>query len=783
MDCLVKISVCNHKTDKKYKNQERPWSYLKERNHNPVRTSETAEEYPKLAKAQRDAAKDHGGFVGGWLKGGIRKNGNVICRTIGVLDADKIPQEVDFSAQVNQALSDIDYFIYSTHSHTPAAPRYRVAIRFGREVGEDEYPALMRMVAKEIGMDYFDDTTYQANRMMYWSSCPANGEFIFSEHDGEPLDPDIYLAMYEDWRDVTQWPISSRESEAQKREVAEQQDPLAKAGVVGAFCRAYSVEDAIAIFLHDIYEPSVLSGRYDYIPADSAAGVVLYEGKWAYSHHATDPASGRLLNAFDLVRLHKFGALDDKASFRAMSEFAVGDERVNALLLAERREHAGQDFAAGEDWTKALQRDKGGLLMNSLHNITLILENDHKLEAIVFNQLADGMEIKGEVPWKHPAKFWRDADDAQLISYIDSYYGTFSARNYEIAVTKVADDRSYHPIREYLNELPPWDGVPRAETLLFLYLGAEDNRYVRAVIRKTLCAAIARVLSPGIKFDNILVLNGPQGAGKSTLIAKLGGNWYSDSLALTDMNDKTAAEKLQGYWLLEIGELAGMKKADIDKVKAFISRQDDKYRASFGRRVTPHPRQCVFFGTTNSEKGYLRDITGNRRFWTVKTPGGGLKRTWQLTDDDVRQIWAEALVYVRAGEKLYLDADLEMLAKDEQREAMEYDEREGLVREYLDRLLPDNWLSMSVYERREYIHSSDDPTLPEGKALREKISNIEIWCECFGKRQEDLKPADSYAIASIMERIEGWEKTGKLVTLPIYGRQRYYQRQQPACSV
>lgn len=773
----VKISVCNHKTDKKYKNQERPWSYLKERNRNPVRTSETAEEYPKLSKAQRDAAKDHGGFVGGWLKGGIRKNGNVLCRTIGVLDADKIPPDTDFSARLNQALSGIDYFVYSTHSHTPAAPRYRVAIRLGREVSEDEYPALMRMVAKAIGLDYFDDTTYQSNRMMYWSSCPSNGEFIFAEHDGEPLDPDTYLAMYEDWRDVTQWPISSRESEAKKREVTEQQDPLAKAGVVGAFCRAYSIEDAISVFLRDIYEPSVLNGRYDYIPADSAAGVVLYEGKWAYSHHATDPASGKLLNAFDLVRLHKFRDLDEKASFKAMSEFAVGDERVNALLLAERQANAGQDFAVGEDWTKALQRDKGGLLMNSLHNITLILENDPKLEAIVFNQLADGMEIKGEVPWKHPAKFWRDADDAQLISYIDSHYGTFSARNYEIAVTKVTDDRSYHPIRECLNELPPWDGMPRAETLLSLYLGAEDNRYVRAVIRKTLCAAIARVFSPGIKFDNILVLNGPQGAGKSTLIAKLGGEWYSDSLALTDMNDKTAAEKLQGYWLLEIGELAGMKKADIDKVKAFISRQDDKYRASFGRRVTPHPRQCVFFGTTNSEKGYLRDITGNRRFWTVKTPGGSLKRTWQLTGEEVRQIWAEALVYVRAGEKLYLDADLEKLAKAEQREAMEYDEREGLVREYLDRLLPDNWKSMSVYERRDYIHSSDDPTTPAGTTMRGRISNIEIWCECFGKRQEDIKPADSYAIASIMERIEGWDKTGKLVSLPIYGRQRYYQRQ------
>lgn len=215
----VKISVCNHKTDKKYKNQERPWSYLKERNRNPVRTSETAEEYPKLSKALRDAAKDQGGFVGGWLKGGIRKNGNVLCRIIGMLDADKIPEGIDLPAQVKQALPDIDYFIYSTHSHTPENPRYRVVILLRREVSEDEYPALMRMVAKQIGMDYFDDTTYQSNRMMYWSSCPSNGEFIFAENDGEPLDPDKYLAMYADWRDVTQWPTSSRESEARKHEV------------------------------------------------------------------------------------------------------------------------------------------------------------------------------------------------------------------------------------------------------------------------------------------------------------------------------------------------------------------------------------------------------------------------------------------------------------------------------------------------------------------------------------------------------------------------------------
>lgn len=429
-----------------------------------------------------------------------------------------------------------------------------------------------------------------------------------------------------------------------------------------------------------------------------------------------------------------------------------------------------------DSWEDGLQRGKKGVILNTLHNLTLIMQNDDNLKAIVFNQLADGMEIKGEVPWKHPARFWRDADDAQLICYIDEKYGTFSARNYDIAVTKVADDRSYHPIHEMFDSLPEWDKISRVETLLIDYLGAEDNDYVRAVTRKALCAAYMRVYQPGIKFDYLIVLNGEQGIGKSTFIARLGGEWYSDSLNLSDMNDKTAAEKLQGYWILEIGELAGMKKADIDKVKAFISRQDDKYRASFGRRVTPHPRQCIFFGTTNSENGYLRDITGNRRFWNVKVSGNGKFKPWELTDEVVKQIWAETAVLAKQGEPLYLDAALESKAKEEQREAMEQDEREGLVREYLEMLLPQNWDCMDIYSRRDYFRDADDPTRPQGAIKRDTVSNIEIWCECFGKQKEDIKSFDSYAISAIMARIEGWKKTDKFKRSALYGKQRIYVR-------
>ena len=383
----------------------------------------------------------------------------------------------------------------------------------------------------------------------------------------------------------------------------------------------------------------------------------MYEDeKFAYSNHATDPASGVLCNAFDLVRLHKFKDLDENEAFdtvvtklpsyKAMLDLVRNDTETKHQMSKEKLEKAKDEFEeAYEDdsWMGKLEYKKQGTLENSLHNLLLILKNDENLKGIVFNQLSDGMEIIGEVPWNHPSKFWRDADDAQLITYITQAYGEFSARNFDVAVTKITDDRSYHPIKEYLDDLPIWDGVERLDSLLIDYLGANDNDYVKAVTRKTFVGAIARVMVPGCKFDTMLVLNGPQGIGKSTLIAKLGGEWYSDSLHLADTKDKTAAEKLQGYWLIEIGELAGLRKAEVDTLKGFLSKQNDIYRASFGRRTTPHLRQCVFIGTTNATGGYLRDTTGNRRFWPVKVSGGANKKVWDITEEEVMQLWVRGL--------------------------------------------------------------------------------------------------------------------------------------------
>lgn len=783
----MKIAYGNSRMDKKWKNTDISWEDFCSRVKTTQRTTETVEEYRKMRKGGQDSIKDVGGFVGGHLKDGRRKKGNVLSRSMLTLDMDygtsTIWEEIS-------TFFPYQCCIYSTHKHTPEHPRLRLIIPLFCDVGEEEYAAVSRMVAKEIGIDLFDDTTYEPERLMYWPSTSRNGIFVYEEKDGSILDPDEFLNKYDDWRDTSTWPVSSRQSEVLDRSLKEQADPLSKEGVIGTFCRTYSVSSAIDRFLKDIYEPSVMAGRYDYIPADSSAGVILYDDKFAYSHHATDPASGRLLNAFDLVRIHRFGHLDDRAtesttlsklpSFINMCEFAIQDDEVKAQFTKERMEQATIDFTE-DNWQTALELDKQGKIKDTLDNIVLIIRNDSELESIAFNKHRDGIDARDGLPWEQMKGGWNDSDNAALKVYLSNKYGIYSPTKTKDAILAVAAERSYHPIKEYLDHLPEWDGTDRVETLLIDYFNATDNSYTRAVTRKMMVAAVARIVHPGTKFDSVLILNGPQGIGKSTFFAKLAGDWFSDSLTLTDMKDKAGPEKLQGYWILELGELAGMRKTDVEVVKSFISRSDDKYRASYGVNVESHPRQCIIVGSTNAESGFLRDITGNRRFWPVRISGDGKRKAWQMSIYDVEQIWAETLVLYAKGEKLYLEGSDVELATNEQADAMESDEREGLVRTYLDTLLPDDWNALSLYERRNYLNGSEfGGESRVGMVERTLVCNMEIWCECFGRDASAMKPADSYAIAGIMKKINGWNKyqgnKNGTSNFPIYGRQRCYEK-------
>lgn len=772
----MKIAVGNSRMDKKWKNKDISWDAFKESVRSTKRTTETVSEFRKMTKSRQDSIKDIGGFVGGALREGKRRNGFVHSRSLLTLDMDyALPgawEQID-------SLYDWACCLYSTHKHTPEEPRLRLVIPLAREVSEDEYPALGRMVAKDIGINMFDDTTYEPSRLMYWPSSSSDGEFIFREKDGSFLDPKVYLSQYADWRDTSMWPTSKRQSEVIQRGIKQQKDPLGKSGVVGAFCRAYSIEDAIAAFLSDIYEPSAMEGRFDYIPADSSSGLVIFNSKFAFSFHATDPVCGKLLNAFDLVRLHKYSELDDKASFKAMSDFAVKDNYVKAQFAEERKAQAEVEFGEEKDWQNRLELEKNGKIKDTLSNISTILRFDPALQSIVFNQFKNLIDVIGDLPWPQVKPGWGDTDLACAKLYFEKTYGIWSPTKFKDAlIGVVSTSRLYHPIKDYLSTLE-WDGVERLDTLIIDYLGAEDTPYVRAVTRKTLVAAVARIYRPGTKFDSILVLNGSQGIGKSTLFARLAGQWYSDSLSISDMKDKTAPEKLQGYWLLELGELAGIKKMDVETVKSFITRTDDKFRQSYGVSVESHPRSCIIVGTTNSDGGFLRDITGNRRFWPVRVMGHGRFHAWELTEVD--QIWAEAIYRYKKGEELFLKGTLAEEAVTQQRDAMEGDDREGLVAEYLEALLPDSWDKMDLYQRRNFLNGGEfgESSRP-GTIRRIQVCVMEIWCECFCKTRESIKKGDSYEIEGILNKIGGWmkfegNKTGKKY-VPLYGPQRVFVR-------
>lgn len=787
----MRIAVGNSRMDKKWKNKDMSWDDFKQKCSQTIRTTETVAEYRKMSKPAQDNAKDVGGFVGGALKQGKRKNGFVDGRSMLTLDLDHAVPEVWDAVTM---LFDFKCLMYSTHKHTPEAPRVRLIIPLSREVSAEEYAPVSRMVAKDIGMEMVDDTCHEAARLMYWPSTSSDGVFLFESQDGPMLNPDDILARYKDWHDTSEWPMSSRQSEIVKRTIAKQADPLEKEGMVGAFCRAYSIQEAIDTFIPDIYKPSAMAGRYDYIPADSSAGVVIYDDKFAYSHHATDPACGQLMNAFDVVRIHKYGALDDKAkpdtapskmpSFKAMVDFAIKDEKVKLQLAKERELQAADDFDDSNDvnWQTKLELDKNGGISESLTNFVTILRYDQRLHEIAYNEHSCGISIRDAelLPWDQLKPGWSDADLASLTAYLDRVYHIFSPSKLKNALLTITAERSFHPIKEYLEGLPAWDGKKRLEALLIDYLGAEDSSYVRAVTRKTLVAAVARVYEPGIKFDTVLVLSGPQGIGKSMFFAKLGGIWFSDSLTISDMRDKTGAEKLQGFWIMEIGEMNGIKKVEVETVKSFASRQDDKFRVAYGTVVESHPRQCVICGTSNSQH-FLRDVTGNRRFWPVQVTGECSLHPWNMDKPLLEQLWAEALTLYNAGEELILKGNDAEMAAEKQQEALENDDREGLVREYLDKLLPADWAKLSLSEKRMYLAGDEFTTQNRaGVAPRDKVCNLEIWAECFGREPANIRKQDSYELNAIMAKLDGWKrydgnKSGKL-SFKDYGSQIAYVR-------
>ena len=790
-DRQILISTGNSRKDISWRSETLKVSELYDRLRTPSRGTETLAEYMQMNKAQQVALKDVGGFMAGSLNGGRRKTQNVLGRDVITLDFDACPV---WSADVIKGKLDMagyGYAIYPTRKHVANAPRLRVLVPTDRTMTPDEYEPCARRVAEQIGISMADPTTFEVARLMYWPSCCADSEYFLWTADKPLVSVDGLLATYEDWHDFRSWPQVPGSFNYTKLK-NQQEDPEAKKGVVGAFCRAYDVFRAMDELIPGTYVPTDDGddNRFSYAHGSTTGGAVVYDdGKFIFSHHATDPCSGRLVNAFDLVRLHKFGDQDADAnddapasklpSYAAMLTYANTLDEVRLALMQERQKQAVADFQSvvdEENWMLSLKcHPKTGLPLETINNVRLILEHDPLLkDKFALNEFAGRGEVRGALPWCEEGKrrLWSDTDNNGLYWYMEDRYEISKRTAIDAALDVHAATHAFNEVREYLDNLV-WDGVPRLDTLFTDYLGADNSEYTKAVTRKAFVGAVARALTPGCKHDCMLILCGKQGLGKSTLLDKMSRGFFNDSIR--SFEGKDASELLQGVWIVEIAELDAFRRSDVSCIKQFLSLRADRYRAAYGRNVKELPRRCAFFGTCNNFD-FLQDTTGNRRFWPVDVGVIPNKYTVfkDLTDEVIEQLWAEAKARWLVGEELFLTGEVEQEALDMQEAHREADARESMIAEFVEREIPENWDKMPAASQQAFLSGA---VVGDVKLVkRDRICAHEVWCELYGKQAVDMSKRDSREINAALSLIPGWSRTTSNIRFGRYGKQRGFVR-------
>lgn len=794
------ISTAPNRKAKQWREEALTWAQLKQRCGEVKRTDETVAEFSAMSPEKQSDIKDVGGFVGGKLADGKRDKSSVLSRSLVTLDADFADDRL--LETFKKSWPGVAAICYSTHKHTTERPRLRLVIPLNRDVTPDEYEPISRRIAERIGIEYFDHTTHDINRLFFWPSASSDGAFYYNVALGKPLDVDDVLATYKDYHDVCEWPMASKENRIISKLAKKVGDPTEKTGFIGAFCRAYTVPEAIEAFLSDVYRPAESSDRYAYIKGSTSGGAVIYpyndkvKDAFMYSHHESDPVSGRLCNAFDLVRLHKYGHLDADAkpntpvdrlpSYIAMQDLCRGDKKVCAEVRA-RADHDfdGIDFqtlnADGtvandvEQWADNLSLDRKGRIEKNLKNIYLIIMNDERIKTrynlFTCHDIAEG-------PYLTDAAGPREVDDeilGKIAEYIESTYGlSLTVKKIDEALTATRTARGLDPVKDFITA-EQWDSTERVKTLLVDYLGADDRSEIRELTKRWMIAAVMRVYKPGTTFQNVLTLIGPQGTGKSTFLKYLAGgpDYFTDNLDVGAL-DKERREATQGKWIIELSDLTGLSRADWQSLKSYISRDVDSGRAAYARRPENAKRRFVFAATTN-DAGFLRDSDkGNRRWWVIDCPG--IKRDWrQELRDNVPQIWAEAYHYYKTGESVELsDATRAYIEAEQFNHSEDADDPlPGQIDEYLDTLLPEDWDLWTNARRRSY-YKDLDPLEVVGRVRRNEFCAVAFLSEYPLKGFYAQGKALSRKINAYMNTKNNWASVYKRFSG--YGLQRGFAR-------
>lgn len=652
----INLYTANSRKDKKLQQAPTDVQRLFDRLEQSQAIPFTHEAYTGLRKPQQDDLKDVGAYIAGDLKNGSRRSGCVLSRSAAVMDADNLPAMAtdDFIRRVFAL--NVCCCIHSTAKHSEATPRLRVVIPFASDISAEIYCpvvlCLCQMIQPE--MTWFDPTTAEPTRIMYFPSHCQNVQPVFYVHDGSGfLDAETLLRRLTNWQDLEAWPKLPRGATLE-RVAAKQQNPEEKEGLVGTFCRCYDIPAAMEKFLPGVYEPAG-ENRYTFVGGSTYAGAVLYNnGKFLFSHHATDPCSGTLVNSWDLVRLHKFGDLDDGAkdgargnrlpSYAAMTELAQTDPLVSEARAHEVFNTAFKDPLADENAALALSHCAGEVLSQEILQAAL----DAIGVTARRNLITHKVDLSG-MPAKYSQEYAYTTLPVLLMDTLTAakIKGVTKAKILDY-LGSVADRNRYNPVLDMLHNTQ-WDGDHRFSKLLQI-IHIDRNGFHALLLRKWLiqCVAMAHNTPQHIEpAEGVLTIQGAQGIGKTMLLRRLSikTEWFAEGVTL-DLKNKDDVIRAVGVWITELGELDGTLKKEQANLKAFITQRADKIRAPYAPEAVEHPRRTSFSATVNPEQ-FLKDDTGDRRFWVIPIQEVDLNQLLDLPAEWFVQLWAEVYLWWR----------------------------------------------------------------------------------------------------------------------------------------
>lgn len=740
------------------------WEKLVERLKDVAYCGHTMEAYKKMTKQQRVDAKDVGFFIGG----SCRKR-KVVHRQIISLDIDETDNKT--LTNLHKWLKGYAYVIHSTHSSTPDSPRYRVVVPLDRPVFADEYSAIMRILSEQINIPV-DVATLDFNRVMFLPSVPKDAEYFFeSSRSKKSMQVAEILALQPDWKDLSGTDVPQKVSV---------QDPKYKGGIIGAFCAKYTIREAIDAFLTEVWKKEP-TGRYTFIGASTTNGGIIYEDKFLFSNHSTDPYMGHCYNAYDAVRLYKFGegkkGIEEMRVFCESLGIRVDSGSQHAITIEEMDDEEAKNILM-----ERLEIDKNGVLCNTLANALLILQNDPKLKGVF------GYDLFAECPVLKRTPFWRqkdvheenedctniksydemtDTDESYLRFYLENAY-RFNSRNVlDDALKIIEHENSFHPVRDYLTSLE-WDGVSRLERIFIDCFGVPDTIYSREVGLKFFVGAVRRVFIPASKMDYIPVLVSEEGLGKSKFVRRMAKIWGSDTF-YTFNGSKEAYEQLRGVWIMEIPELNGVQSKSTNSRKAFVTKGEDRYRSAYLKYTKTYKRQCVFMASSN-DVIFLDDPSEDgRRWWGLMCNKRNItisvheKKFLDLVD----LYWAEAVHYFKQGVLPVLSEEAEAEAKKVRNVHRSENVEEGALIDYLLMPVPDNWYEKSTMERINYYEH--ERAIWVGKP-RTEICGVEVAREFYRYERKDITPAISRKVADAIRHTGLFDLTSRKSRFGDYGR-------------